>query len=469
MCFCLFLLIVFVVLTQLSSQAQAEISLAGDQLCYDILKPWIKNSRVRVDCALVETTKGLKGDRVISAGLEATNMNLNFYCTADKAQCNKVQAAFDTAFKLISNVVVLKEPLTVNASFVHFCEEYGECNAQYRILGRPSNSTGDFECRDSQVQTGSAGPARTIVLTDEDGRKRSFPQALLKQKGLTKHPKFSPYDIVATFNADVDFWFEGDGMIKSTQSDFLFVIIHELIHGLGFSSAWMDYINDMPQYLTPNILISNSSDLYVFAGFVENVFDKFLVEYPSLRPLSEVTDVLNTFASGPGTVFHHEEEFSKTFSSSTQSKEATRMLHLSTTGKTLAFFPKNTTGSNTPIILETSLNPYVQGSSISHFDFKTYSNTADFLMRYMEDRGVSLRTSIERTGTYIGGPVGPQLGLVLQSLGYSINPNPKPISEILPKIGNSDTMHSNPATTTKGGQVRWLLLMVLITLWANSR
>ncbi|KAK9717292.1 hypothetical protein K7432_006334 [Basidiobolus ranarum] len=307
------------------------------------------------------------------------------------------------------------------------------------------------------VIAGSAGPARTIVLTDDDGQKRSFPQALLKQKGLTKHPKFSPYDIIATFNSDVDFWFEGDGAIKTTQSDFLFVIIHELIHGLGFSSAWMDYINDIPQSLTPNILISNSSDLYVFAGFIENVFDKFLVEYPSLRPLTEVTNTLNSFASGPGTIFHHEEEFSKMFSSSTQSKEASRMLNLATTGRTLAFLPKNTTGSSTPIILETSLNPYVQGSSISHFDFKTYSNTADFLMRYMEDRGVSLKTSIEKTGDYIGGPVGPQLRLVLQSLGYTINPDPKPILEILPKNGSPETTMQGSSISIHSGEIYWIV------------
>ncbi|KAK9717291.1 hypothetical protein K7432_006333 [Basidiobolus ranarum] len=133
-CRVLLCLISFIFIQELSL-AQAESLLVGDQICYDNFKPWLKNSKVRVDCGLVENAKVIKGDRVMSAGVEATNMNLNFYCTADKVQCNKVQAAFDTAFKLISNVVVLKEPLTVNASFVRFCEEYGECNAQYRILG----------------------------------------------------------------------------------------------------------------------------------------------------------------------------------------------------------------------------------------------------------------------------------------------------------------------------------------------
>ncbi|ORX88708.1 hypothetical protein K493DRAFT_306400 [Basidiobolus meristosporus CBS 931.73] len=397
----------------------AETLLTGDQVCIDSLTPWLKNSKVRVECGVVENPNAFKGDRVMTSGPEATNMQLNLQCTANKAQCNKVRAAFDTAFKLISNTVVLNEPLTVNASFVSFCQEYKECSSQYKILG-------------------SAGPARTIVMTDDDGKPRLFPQALLKQKGLTKHPKFIPFDIIAAFNADVDFWFEGDGSIKSTQSDFLFVIVHELIHGLGFSSAWMDYMNDVPKFLTPNILISNSSDLYVFNGFVENIFDKYLVEYPSLTPLTETTDSLNAFASGPGTIFNSEEEFSTMFAHSPQADVAKRTFSLATTGKTLAFLPKNITGAEKPVILETSLSPYAQGSSVSHVDFKTYSNTPDFLMRYMEDRGVSLETTVYKTGNNPGGAVGPQVSLILQSLGYTINPNPRPLFEILPMSGGSD-------------------------------
>ncbi|KAK9762189.1 hypothetical protein K7432_012312 [Basidiobolus ranarum] len=221
--------------------------------------------------------------------------------------------------------------------------------------------------------------------------------------------------------------------MQQNQSDFLFVIIHELIHGLGISSSWMDYIHDTAQALTPNVLVSATTELYIFGGFVENMFDKFLVEYPSLRPLTETVDLLDRFASGPGTIFGSEGEFNRTFYYSPQYRLASRMLNLATTPRTLAFLPQNAT-SNEPIILETSLNPYIPGSSISHFDFRTFTNSPDFLMRFMEDRGVSLEEDVVRGGSYLGGPIGPQLISILETLGYVINPDPRPLSEFFSPV-----------------------------------
>ncbi|ORX92022.1 hypothetical protein K493DRAFT_303647 [Basidiobolus meristosporus CBS 931.73] len=195
----------------------------------------------------------------------------------------------------------------------------------------------------------------------------------------------------------------------------------------------MDYIHDVAQALTPNILVSNASDLYVFGGFVENVFDKFLVEYPSLKSLTDTVDLLDQFASGPGTIFNNEEEFNRTFYYSPQYKLASRILNLATTPQTLAFVPRNAS-LDKPILLETSLNPYIPGSSISHFDFRGFTSSSDFLMRFMEDRGVSLEEDIARGGNYVGGPIGPQLTSVLETLGYSINPSPKPLTELFSKV-----------------------------------
>ncbi|KAK9710617.1 hypothetical protein K7432_008321 [Basidiobolus ranarum] len=377
----------------------------------------------------------MRGDRVLSPG-EST-MKLQFQCNAASDKCEKVKATFDTAFQIISNVVVFREPLIVNASFISFCKEFKECDTNFRILG-------------------SAGPARTIVLIDEDGRRRAFPQALLKQKGYSKHPKFSSSDIIASFNSDVDFWFKDEGAIRRNQSDFLFVIIHELIHGLGISSSWMDYIHDTAQALTPNILVSTTPELYIFGGFVENMFDKFLVEYPSLKPLTETVNLLDQFASGPGTIFNNEEEFNRTFYYSPQYKLSSRICKLATTPQSLAFVPRNAT-MNEPIILETSLSPYIPGSSISHFDFRKFTNSPDFLMRFMEDRGVSLEEDVIRGGNYVGGPIGPQLTSILETLGYTINPNPKPLSEFVSKV-------SSPSTSGEGG-VCVPYLFYLLTLY----
>ncbi|ORX88480.1 hypothetical protein K493DRAFT_306589 [Basidiobolus meristosporus CBS 931.73] len=380
-------------------------------VCYDHPRPWQKTYKIRVECEMEDVGK-LKGARVMSPGEPALKLQLQ--CNAEPERCDKVRATFDTAFRLITNVVVFREPLVVNASFVSFCQEFNECNRDFRILG-------------------SAGPSRTIVLVDDDGRKRAFPQALLKQKGYAKHPKFSPSDIMASFNSDVDFWFQDEGAMQKSQSDFLFVIIHELVHGLGVSSSWMDYLQDTTKALTPNILVAATAELYIFGGFVENMFDKYIVEYPSLKPLTDMVDQLDEFAGGPGSIFSSVEEFNQTFHNSPQYIHAARMVNLTTTPHTLAFVPRNAS-MNEPIILETSLNPFIPGSSISHFDFASFSDSPDFLMRFMEDRGVSIDENVGRGGHYIGGAIGPQLISILETLGYEINPAPRPLSDFISKV-----------------------------------
>ncbi|KAK9762470.1 hypothetical protein K7432_011748 [Basidiobolus ranarum] len=395
-----------------------------EPICYENMRPWDASSQVQVPCKMVEASK-IRGDKVLAVDANST-MQLSFHCSSDEATCSKVRATFDTAFKLILNVITLQESVTVNASFVPFCKELGECNSQYRILG-------------------SAGPARTMIMTDDDGRRRSFPQALLKQQKLNRHPVYSKFDITAAFNADANFWLPTDGrQITSSRSDLLFVIVHELIHGLGLTSSWADYINDVPQVLTPNILVSNTKNSLVFGGFFENAFDRYLVEYPSMRPISQITDELNQSFGGPGAPFVSEAQFVSTFAVSSQYSAGVRLFNLSTTPQSLAFLPKNTSTSADPIILETSLKPYAQGSSISHFDYKTYTNTADFLMRYMEDPGTTLEATIKKGGNYAGGPIGPHLTSILQTLGYEINPNPRPISEILPASNPTNSSATRP-------------------------
>ena len=67
---------------------------------------------------------------------------------------------------------------------------------------------------------------------------------------LPEHPQIAPYDIQAIFNSKMDYWFEGDPVpMLATQIDILYVVLHELVHGLGFVSSWDDYLEI--QALTP--------------------------------------------------------------------------------------------------------------------------------------------------------------------------------------------------------------------------
>src|SRR5690349_3253842 len=113
-------------------------------------------------------------------------------------------------------------------------------------------------------------------MADDDQMIRLYPQALVKQQATDQSISFGAYDIVALFNSEANFWFQGDGPIQHTQSDFLFVILHELVHGLGFTSSWDDYINITPEALTPDVSITTKGGQQTI-GFTEYAFDRFIV------------------------------------------------------------------------------------------------------------------------------------------------------------------------------------------------
>ncbi|CAG8759290.1 2854_t:CDS:2, partial [Dentiscutata erythropus] len=319
-------------------------------ICWDHLNPLKPSERKRVSC--YSTTNTNSNDLSFTKRDESDMFNVTFTCLVNnQTLCNKVKNAFDSAGQIIAAAIAFKTPVTVNATFTNFCSVSKQCSLTSGTLG-------------------GASPARSIQITDDDGVQRLFPQSLVKQKNFTgiNHSMYSDFDIFAIFNSQAGYWFEGDGEMKNSQSDFLFVILHELIHGLGFTSGYDDFINVSPQALTPQIFSEGTGDI-IFSGFVEMVFDKCMAILPSGQRISNITKQLNT---------------------------------------TFLLPPKSTDISNATI-LETTLNPYSFGSSVCHFDYKTYNRTSDFLMRYLQERGLTLRQFIYLGGNYPYGPIGPKL------------------------------------------------------------
>jgi len=91
--------------------------------------------------------------------------------------------------------------------------------------------------------------------------------------------------------------------------------------------------------------------------------------------------------------FQNIDQFATHFVTSSQYAVAKQMFQFSIT-QTLGFQTQHTTVARKSVILEISLNPYAQGSSISHVDYTTHTNTSYFLMRFLQDRGVSLQKTI---------------------------------------------------------------------------
>ncbi|KAI9597239.1 hypothetical protein BDF19DRAFT_412224 [Syncephalis fuscata] len=378
--------------------------------------------RVMVPCKEEKTVfvpKAIGGKFLRSADGAAAkpSFTVEMNCLDDNSNniCDKAKKAFNMASRIISNVLILDAPLVVNATIFNFCKRINHC------------------IKDGKQPLGKAAPARTMIIKDSDGISRVYPQSLIKQLPSQTHPAYDKYDIVAEFNSDANFWFDGDGQIKGKQSDFLFVAVHELIHGLGFTTSWKDYVNEQITALTPNPLPANSindpSAQFQFSGFFENAFDRYLVELPSLSTIPKITKALNGFNHGVGTIYSSQFEFIDTLTRSPEYAMAQYMLNISTTAGKIGFMPKNGKTKEDVIVLETNLpTGFSPESSIAHVSYPTYSKSADFLMRYLQDAGTLLKDDVADTGNYAGGPMGPKLLAILETLGYKVNKNPAPIA-----------------------------------------
>ncbi|GES99382.1 hypothetical protein GLOIN_2v1613585 [Rhizophagus clarus] len=158
---------------------------------------------------------------------------------------------------------------------------------------------------DNNIVAGGANPTRTIALIDNNGIEKYYPQALVKQLSFERYPEFGPFDISAKFNSEVNYWFEGNKLpIKSDQTDFILIVLHEFIHGLGF--------------------ISRIS----FNGFVENIFDKYLIFLPSGEYASNIAVKINTIVNEKGK-----------FKTSSQYQQSEMMLKIATSPFSLGFLP----------------------------------------------------------------------------------------------------------------------------------
>ncbi|KAF0536673.1 sequence orphan [Gigaspora margarita] len=363
-------------------------------LCLDRPDPLRLDYLERVSCPMVKENKTYSNSR------RNTNMfNLTFTCgITDISLCEKVKNAFESAEQILSDAIMFNQFVNINATFTNICVAYGACT---------SISSGI----ETQV-IGGAGPSRVMMLKDDDGVYRFYPQSLVKQLGNKVHPKYSDYDINAIFNSEgVSYWFKGDGNIKSDQIDLEMVILHELVHGLGFLTSLNDYMHDIPQGLTPYVvgIINNSGSNY---HFIEATFDKYMSVVPTGQNVSDIIKQMDVFNN---IQYSNQDNFTTTFLSSPQYNLATDLFSKATKSNSLTIL----SGDDT-IFLETSLTPFNSKSSISHFSSKKYTNTSDFLMRFSIERGKTLQQYVKMGGNYANGPIGPKLRAFLKSLGYTI-------------------------------------------------
>nr|CAG8555899.1 5157_t:CDS:2 [Entrophospora candida] len=293
---------------------------------------------------------------------------------------------------------------------------------------------------------GFARPTRSIGLKGGDGVVRLYPQSLVKQFGLATHPEFLSSDITAEFNSDQEYWFEDDVTpITPKQTAFVLLTTHELMHGLGFLTLWrpnfsVDNAIELVPY--PNYIDAPTPPAIIFNGFYESIFDRFLIVSESGTPLTSFTAELNTFAT-IGTQFDSLDDFYAKFKASPQYAKATEMLKYSTTPLSLAFLTKgldfktivpDKTANDSLYYLETSLVPYISGSSGTHVSLDLYEKTSEFIMVYLINPGRGVKDAIKDGGNYVGGAIGPKLKSAFESMGYTTADNLTPEIPTVPDV-----------------------------------
>ncbi|KAI8887801.1 hypothetical protein K501DRAFT_241517 [Backusella circina FSU 941] len=334
----------------------------------DVSKQW-------VSCPSSFQTTALKRKRHTDRSFDIT-----FHCQdTSNTTCHKAKQAFERVGDMISQMILFKQPIKVNATLASFCKLDNQ------------------RCDEKMITLGGSCPSRSIPLLNKDGVFRLHPQALVKQFELEERPLFAPFDIISVFNVDAPFWFE-----------------HEFMHGLGFYSGWNQYLSnqdsitpDPSPFLTNQWIqtLSPGSNAIHPAPFIESALDRLIHILPLNMSLSDLTHQMNAIGG---------DMTSPAFKSITD-----RFKKIATTPFTMGI----KIGDNVLLILETGLSPFKSGSSISHVAFQKYNEHPEFLMRYKQDRGRTL-ADVQGSGHHA---MGPSLLSVFEALGYATKQHPEAI------------------------------------------
>jgi hypothetical protein len=177
---------------------------------------------------------------------------------------------------------------------------------------------------------------------------------VLVEKILGRNLNGTDPDIVANFSSNNDSWYFGtDGNVRSNQTDFVTVVLHELGHGLGF--AGFQNVQSGNGSIGTSAMGSTILVPSIYDAYVANRTGQFLAD----------TTVFRNPSTTLATQLTSDEIFFQSDYVTQKNKGERPKLYAPRT--------------------------FDRGSSISHLDTRTYTNTDNALMRHSIARGESIQ------------------------------------------------------------------------------
>jgi hypothetical protein len=285
---------------------------------------------------------------------------VNYNCQVAGVLCDNFKIVVNRAIQKLSSVVFLNTNVLVNMIFRSFC---------------PARNCG-------QTPLGQASPASYFPAMEQGSTSvYSYPQALVKQMNYNVPIQFSQYDIMAEFNSDYDFFYDLNVPKKPEQADMEGIVLHELLHGLGYSSGWTSWsetynIQGANGFLAPLLVMSQlSNNQQIVSGFSPLfIFDRNVVQRATNTPMKVYADAISGFR-GAGVALN---TFVANFYRSGAPFQAAQTVFQTATSQDGVVF--RFTDKRFPDLFLHTPSQYSGASSLSHNSQTRYQGTAEFLM-----------------------------------------------------------------------------------------
>ncbi|ORZ33883.1 hypothetical protein BCR44DRAFT_70910 [Catenaria anguillulae PL171] len=456
-------------------------------------------------------------------------MTLDLLCpSADPAYCLRAAEAVRSAAGRLTSAVLVSTTARIRVSFFKACESNRTCPADMLAATLPTRSftvlipEDEGDVRDKRGNETESEPDEKADPPQPSGTLVEYPQLLLRELGSRQGLVSSStiqfddkYDATLQLSATQDWYLPAPNLkIRPDQFDLSLVVLHELVHAIGFGGInLLPAGNKMPMLLpvaelqTVKVRQESSTDgdggtsevdqLQVQRFRAPSVFESRLLvssstasnqdgpQYLVDLPRSIVSSVTSRLEL-PAPV----DAVSEVLGAPQSSAVASSLFNLATTSNAILFATSpagagrnSSLQATSKLVMESELSPPIPGSSLAHVSQSKYSHSPEFLMTYQIKRGKSLDELILANGALECG-LGPQTLDALRSLGYRIHdkvadraqlankaPVPLPTTAIVLEgvsVANSDAQFT-PLTPASGHRMPGGLVSNSGTGWGRRR